>query len=47
MRGFGIKALELDFQDEGSIDAAAGEFGVRPLDVLINCAGRFIVSNQE
>ncbi|CAO2656560.1 Nn.00g053630.m01.CDS01 [Neocucurbitaria sp. VM-36] len=34
----GAKTLELDYEDEGSVNAAARDFGAGPLDVLVNSA---------
>jgi hypothetical protein len=37
----GARILEIDFLDEPSIFEAAKQYGSGPLDILINCGGRF------
>ncbi|KAK0712712.1 hypothetical protein B0T26DRAFT_741712 [Lasiosphaeria miniovina] len=39
LKGSGVHTIELDFTDEASINAAAQEYGNRPLGILVNCAG--------
>lgn len=43
----GARILEIDFLDESSILEAAKQYGSGPLDILINCGGRFALLHYK
>ncbi|KAF6822370.1 short chain dehydrogenase [Colletotrichum plurivorum] len=43
LKAQGVKTFEVDFTDEDSLAAAAQEFGDATLDILVNCAGSYML----
>ena len=47
LRATDARIIELDYQDESTIAAAAQAYGSASLDVLVNCAGGSVLEETR